>query len=203
MPVYILGAVIAYLVGSVNTAYIISSIKKKNLRSGGSGNLGASNTAILLGFKWGLFVAIVDILKGFAMVHIAKLAFPDYSVLPFLVSSAAILGHIFPFYLKFKGGKGFATFVGCIWGYDWRVGLVTAVLIILITLITDYIALATLTMVVTYPIVIGIMTHSFINPLFLLPGMLVIFIKHIPNIKKMLKKEEIGLRSSFDKKHKI
>ena len=158
MAVYIIGAVIAYLVGSINTAFIVATLKKKNLRSGGSGNLGASNTAILLGFKWGLFVGIVDILKGFVLVIISKYVLSDYAYLPYIVTSAVIIGHIFPFYLKFKGGKGFASLVGCIFGFDWRVGLVAAVLIIAITVISDYIVLATLTTIILYPITVGIMT---------------------------------------------
>lgn len=203
MAVYILGAVIAYLVGSINTAFIVATLKKKNLRSGGSGNLGASNTAILLGFKWGLFVGIVDILKGFVLVIISKYVFSDYTYLPYIVTSAVIIGHIFPFYLKFKGGKGFASLVGCIFGFDWRVGLVAAVLIITITVISDYIVLATLTTIILYPITVGIMTHSIINPLILSVSLICIFIKHLPNFKRIIKKEEIGFRSSFDKKHKI
>lgn len=203
MAVYILGAVIAYLVGSINTAFIVATLKKKNLRSGGSGNLGASNTAILLGFKWGLFVGIVDILKGFVLVIISKYVLSDYSYLPYIVTSAVIIGHIFPFYLKFKGGKGFASLVGCIFGFDWRVGLVAAVLIIAITVISDYIVLATLTTIILYPITVGIMTHSIINPLILSVSLICIFIKHLPNFKRIIKKEEIGFRSSFDKKHKI
>lgn len=203
MIVYILGAIISYLIGSFNTAFVVSSIKKKNLRSGGSGNLGASNTAILLGFKWGVFVALVDILKGFLVVFIAKMFFADYWLLPFVVSSGAILGHIFPFYLKFKGGKGFATLVGCILGYNWIVALIAAVAIAIITISTDYIVIATLSTIVGYSIYIGIVTHSVYPVLILWISFICIFIKHIPNIIRIAKKEEIGFRSSFDKKHKI
>ena len=99
MAVYIIGGLIAYLVGSINTAYILAKIKKKDLRSGGSGNLGASNTTLLLGWKWGVFVGACDILKGFAVVFIARMVFSDYEYLPYIVSSAAIIGHIFPLFL--------------------------------------------------------------------------------------------------------
>ena len=68
MAVYIVGAVIAYLLGCINTAFIVAKCKKKDLRSGGSGNLGASNTTLLLGWKWGVFVGVCDILKGFVPV---------------------------------------------------------------------------------------------------------------------------------------
>lgn len=203
MAVYIIGGLIAYLVGSINTAYILAKIKKKDLRSGGSGNLGASNTTLLLGWKWGVFVGACDILKGFAVVFIARMVFSDYEYLPYIVSSAAIIGHIFPFYLKFKGGKGFATLCGCILGYNWLVFIVAAIIIAAITFATDYIVLATLTMIIAFPVYVGITNHNFIYPAILAVGMIFIFIKHLPNYKRIIKGEEIGIKDSFTKKHRI
>lgn len=203
MAVYIIGAIAAYLIGSINTAFILSSIKKKDLRSGGSGNLGASNTTLLLGWKWGVFVGVCDILKGAAVVLIARLVFTDYEYLPYIASSAAILGHIFPFYLKFKGGKGFATLCGCILGYKWYIFIIAAILIAIITFATDYIVLATLTMIIAFPVYIGITNHNFIYPAILAVGMIAIFIKHLPNYKRIITKEEIGIKDSFTKKHRI
>lgn len=203
MAVYIIGGLIAYLVGSINTAYILAKIKKKDLRSGGSGNLGASNTTLLLGWKWGVFVGACDILKGFAVVFIARMVFSDYEYLPYIVSSAAIIGHIFPFYLKFKGGKGFATLCGCILGYNWLVFIVAAIIIAAITFATDYIVLATLTMIIAFPVYVGITNHNFIYPAILAVGMIIIFIKHLPNYKRIIKGEEIGIKDSFTKKHRI
>lgn len=203
MTVYILGAIIAYLVGSLNTAFFLSKALKKDIRTGGSGNLGASNATLTLGWKWGIFVALVDILKGAAVVMISRLVFPDYEYLPYIAASCAIAGHIFPFYLKFKGGKGFATLCGCILGYRWWLFLIAAVLIAIITLATDYIVLATLTMLISFPVYVGITNHNFIYPLILAVGSLIILIKHLPNYKRIIKKEEIGIRSSFTKKHRI
>lgn len=203
MTVYILGAIIAYLVGSLNTAFFLSKALKKDIRTGGSGNLGASNATLTLGWKWGIFVALVDILKGAAVVMISRLVFTDYEYLPYIAASCAIAGHIFPFYLKFKGGKGFATLCGCILGYRWWLFLIAAVLIAIITLATDYIVLATLTMLISFPVYVGITNHNFIYPLILAVGSLIILIKHLPNYKRIIKKEEIGIRSSFTKKHRI
>lgn len=203
MTVYILGALIAYLAGSINTAFIISKILKKDIRSGGSGNLGASNTTLTLGWKWGVFVGAVDILKGAVVVFVARTFFAEYEYLPYIAASMAILGHIFPFYLKFKGGKGFATLCGCILGYRWWLFLIAAVLIAVITLTTDYIVLATLTMLISFPVYVGITNHNFIYPLILAIGSAAILAKHIPNYIRIIKKEEIGIRSSFTKKHRI
>ena len=198
--IYIVSILIAYLVGSISTSLIISKLKKQDLRAGGSKNLGASNTTLLMGWKYGLIVGICDILKGTLVVLLAKWLFADYPYLPFCVATAAVLGHIFPFYLKGKGGKGFATYVGIILGLDWRFFLIIGIGIILITLITDYIALATFTTVVTFPVWLFFMSD--IKWAFLIPiiASLVIIVKHFENIKRMLKKEELGLRASFKKK---
>ncbi len=198
--IYIASMLVAYLIGSISTSLIISKMKKQDLRAGGSKNLGASNTTLLMGWKYGLIVGVCDILKGTLAVLFAKWLFADYAYLPFCVATAAVLGHIFPFYLKGKGGKGFATYVGIILGLDWRFFLIIGVSIILITLITDYIALGTFTTVVTFPVWLFFM--SSIPWAFLIPTIasLVIIVKHFENIKRIIKKEELGLRASFKKK---
>ena len=198
--VYIFAILIAYMVGSISTSLIVSKAKNKDLRSGGSKNLGASNTTLFMGWKYGVLVGVCDILKGTLVVLLAKWIFPEYTYLPFCVATAAVLGHIFPFYLKGKGGKGFATYMGIILGLDWRFFIIIGISVILITLITDYIALGTFTVVTTFPIWL-----FFMNPVkwaFLIPiiASLIIIIKHLENIKRMIKKEELGLRASFKKK---
>ena len=198
--VFIAAILIAYLVGSISTSLIVSKAKKKDLRSGGSKNLGASNTTLMMGWKYGVLVGVCDILKGTLVVLLAKWLFAEYPYLPFCVATAAVLGHIFPFYLKGKGGKGFATYMGIILGLDWRFFIIIGISVILITLITDYLALGTFTTVVTFPIWL-----FFMNPVkwaFLIPlvASLVIIVKHFENIKRMIKKEELGLRASFKKK---
>ena len=203
MVVYIVGAILAYLIGSLNTAFFLSKILKKDLRSGGSGNLGASNTTLLLGWKWGLFVGIVDILKGTLVMFVSRHFFASYEYLPYIAASMAIIGHIFPFYLKFKGGKGFATLCGCILGYNWIVFIIAAILIAVITFSTNYIVIATLTMIIAFPVYVGITNGNFIYPAILSVGMICIFIKHLPNYKRIIKKEEIGIRDSFTKNHRI
>ena len=129
--------------------------------------------------------------------------FKDYEYLPYIVASMAIIGHIFPFYLKFKGGKGFATLMGCILGYNPIVFVIAGVLVIIITFATDYIVFATLSMLIAFPVFVGIYTHNIIYALILAVGSFCILSKHSENIKKIIKKEEIGIRSSFTKKHRI
>ena len=203
MTVYILGALIAYLVGSFNTAFFVSKFKKIDIRAGGSGNLGASNATLTLGWKWGVVVALCDIFKSAAVVFIAGHFFKDYEYLRYIAATCLIIGNNFPFYLKFKGGKGFATLVGCILGYHPLLFVIAGILIIVITFATDYIVLATLTMLIAFPVFVGIYHQNIIYALILSVGSIIIFIKHIPNFKKIIKKEEIGIRASFTKKHRL
>ena len=203
IPFYILGALIAYLIGSISPSLIISKIKNKDIRSFGSKNLGASNTAILLGWKLGVLVGFLDILKGVIPVLLAGILLPEYTYLPFVVATAAVLGHIFPFYLKFKGGKGFATFLGASLGLDWRFFLGMVLVIVLVTLIFDYIAIATLTACISLPIYTGMINHNIIPALIVGIASLVIIGKHLVNIKRIAKREEIGFRAMLSKKHNI
>ena len=203
IPVYILGALIAYLIGSISPSLIISKIKNKDIRSFGSKNLGASNTAILLGWKLGVLVGFSDILKGVIPVLLAGILLPEYTYLPFVVATAAVLGRIFPFYLKVKGGKGFATFLGASLGLDWRFFLGMVLVIVLVTLIFDYIAIATLTACISLPIYTGMINHNIIPALIVGIASLVIIGKHLVNIKRIAKREEIGFRAMLSKKHNI
>lgn len=201
--IYCIGIIVSYLVGTFSTSLVISKIKGKDIRSAGSGNLGASNTTLLLGWKWGVLVGLVDILKGTACVLAARLIFPDLAFLPYVCGVACVLGHIFPFYLKGKGGKGFATFLGMSLGLDWRFFIAIGLCIILITLITDFIVIATVTTMLSLPVYIGITTSSWINALIVAIASAVILYKHKENYPRIIKGEEYGLRASFNKKNRL
>lgn len=201
--IYIIAALVAYLIGSFNTALVISKAKGIDIRKGGSGNLGASNATITLGAKWGIVVGVVDILKGTVPVLLCKHFFPEEMLLWYLVAAMLVMGHMYPFYLGFKGGKGFATYNGIILALDWRIFLITGVAIVLITLISDYIAVATLTVMVTFTIVTYIQTKSPIAMLIIAVPSAIIIIKHLPNVKRILDGSEIGIRSAFTKKNRL
>lgn len=200
---YFIGILVSYLVGTFSTSYFIAKLKKKDLRSAGSGNLGASNTTILLGWKWGVLVGVVDIFKGTLVVLLAKWLFADLTYLPYAVGVACVLGHVFPFYLKFKGGKGFATFLGVALALDWRYFLVMGVCIILITLISNYIVIATVTTALSLPIFIFITTSDWIPAAILVIATIVILVKHKENYPRIIKGEEIGIRDTIKGKNRL
>ena len=114
-----------------------------------------------------------------------------------------MLGHIFPFYLKFKGGKGFASFIGMVLALNWKYALVMLLLVVLITLITDYIVSGTITAVVLSPIYFGIAEKNVIFPCIILIATAIILYKHRENFVRMYRGTEIGLRSANRGEHRV
>lgn len=199
---YLIAAVLAYLIGCSNMALYLSRLKKVNLQDKGSGNLGASNATVLMGWSAGVLVAVHDIGKAALAVLLAKLLFPELAYVGAVAGVASVLGHIFPFYLKFKGGKGFASFIGMTLGLNWKLALIVAVLIVLVTLITDYIVAGTVTTIVLVPIWEGIAAGSVALALILCVATAVILYKHRENFVRILKGTEIGLRSAAKGEHR-
>ena len=193
---YLLAAAMGYLLGCSNMAYWLSLIKKVDIRNNGSGNLGASNATVLLGWKAGILVAAHDIGKAVLAVVLAGLLFPETVAVGAAAGVACVLGHIFPFYLKFKGGKGLASFFGTVLALNWKVALALALLGVLITVITDFVSLAALSISITAPVGIWYLEGGAIVPLILCIATAVMIFKHIENIHRILNRTEIGLRST-------
>ena len=200
---YILIVLAAYLIGCSNLALYISKMKRVDIRTGGSGNLGASNATALLGWRIGILVALHDIGKAALAVMLAKLYFPELPLAGAVAGVASVLGHIFPFYLKFKGGKGFASYFGMTLALNWKFALVIAVLVLLVTVITDYIVAGTTLTIVTVPVYLGIAEHSVLLALMLCIATAVIVYKHRMNYVRIYKGTEIGLRSVMKGKHRM
>ena len=199
---YILTIVSSYLIGSSNMSYYISRIKRVDFRADGSKNLGASNTVLLAGWRAGIAVGVHDILKGVLCVILSQIFFSDWPYIGVLAGVSCVLGHIFPFYLKFKGGKGFASYIGVAYGINWKVALILTAIILVIMLLSDYIVVATTLTVTLVPIVYGFTERSYILPLILLVASMVIIIKHIENYKRMINKTEMRLSKIGKSKNK-
>ncbi|KAB3531110.1 glycerol-3-phosphate acyltransferase [Alkaliphilus serpentinus] len=194
-----------YFIGSLQPAYILGKvIKNIDIRKGGSGNSGASNAVILLGWKFGVVVALIDIGKGFFSLFLIKSLFSDVlgDQLPFFLlfnGLFVILGHNHPFYMEFKGGKGTASLVGLLLALDYRIAIIGILAILVVTILTDYIALGTIALVLSfffsaiyYKYDAGVVTIT------LLLACMSIY-KHIPNIEKIRLGKETGLRKTFKK----
>lgn len=186
----------AYLLGCSNMALYLSKLKKVDIRSGGSGNLGASNAVILLGWGAGVLTAVHDIGKGVLAVILARILFPEAPYIDAVAGVACVLGHIYPFWLKFKGGKGFASYLGITIALHWKFSLIVLILVVVVTLITDYIVAATTTTIILVPIGIGILAGSLIPVGILLIATAVIAWKHRENYVRMYHGTEIKFRSA-------
>lgn len=200
---YLLTALGAYLLGCSNLALYLAKWKNVDLRAGGSGNLGASNATAMIGWRAGIAVALHDIGKSALAVFLARLLFPETAWIGAVAGVASVLGHIFPFYLKFKGGKGFASFYGMTLALSWKLALVIGVVIVLATLITDYIVVGTTLTVLSVPVYLGIAEHSVILALILCIATAVILYKHRMNYVRIYNGTEIGLRSVAKGKHRV
>ena len=200
---YLAAALSAYALGCSNMAFYLSKLHKVDFRGGGSGNLGASNATILMGWKAGILVAIHDAGKALLAVLLANLFFPALPNVGAVAGVAAVLGHIFPAPLKFRGGKGFASYVGMTLALNWKFALVVLGIVVLVTVITDYIVVGTTTTVLMVPSYLGWAHHSFLLAGILLIGTLVILYKHRENYVRMANGTEIGLRSAAKGERRI
>lgn len=197
---YIISILIGYTFGIFNVAYIIARTKGFDIRTRGTKNPGASNATIIMGWRIGILVGVCDILKGVAAVYAAKFLFPDTALVGVLAGVSSVFGHMFPFYLRFRGGKGFATYLGMILMLNWKFFLIIGVAIVVITLVTDYIVIGTLVTVVSFPLFSFLTNLGWMFAVIVAAASLIIIIKHSQNFVRIVKGEEIGLLSTFKRK---
>ena len=142
----------------------------------------------------GVLVAVHDIAKAMVAVYLAKWLFPDAEYTGAAAGVACVLGHIFPFYLGFRGGKGLASYFGMTLALNWKLALVVGAAIVLATLITDFISVGALSSIVIAPVYTAFVSHNLILAGILCVATAVMFVKHWENIQRIAKGEEIGLR---------
>lgn len=199
---YILVMLCAYVLGSSSMSFYLSKLKGVDIRKKGSKNLGASNAVVLMGWKAGILVGIHDIGKAALAVILANFFFPNLTYIGAVAGISCVLGHIFPFYLRFKGGKGFASYLGMTIALNWKFALVLLVIVGLVLLITDYIVPGTMITIFSTPVFFGITAHSFVLAGILCIATAVIFVKHWENLVRIVKGTEIGLRSAHRGDHR-
>ena len=193
-----------YFFGCFQTSYFISrKFGNRDIREIGSGNAGASNIASEMGWKLGILTGICDVLKAFIPAKIILLIFPASSMqieLMAITGMGAVLGHIFPFFMDFRGGKGVACYIGALLAINWQIGVAVIIGLVLITIITDYVSVGSISLYIIIPILLHISgnypTIVFQCAIILLAvGM----IKHWINIQRIMNGTETGLRSVYKK----
>ena len=179
--------IISYLMGSIPFGLILTRVfLKKDIRDIGSGNIGATN-ALRTGNKLiGFTTLILDISKAIIPVIYVKINFPE---LIFIASLCAFLGHVFPIWLKFKGGKGVATYVGILFSINILFGLIFAISWVITFVSTKYSSLSSLIGSLSIPVYL-LITGDANNITFFIIMFVLIFFTHRENIKRLKNKEE-------------
>ena len=196
----LLTILLAYCLGCSNMALYLSKLNKVDLRAGGSRNLGAANATILLGWKAGVLTAVHDAGKALLSVLLARLLCPGSELMAAAAGIACVLGHIFPAPMKFRGGKGFAPYVGMTLALHWKFALVVLAVVALVTLLTDYIVAGTTATVLMVPSYLGWARQDLWLAGVLLIGTVVIICKHRENYARIWAGTEFRTRAAFKRK---
>ncbi|MHC4949378.1 MAG: glycerol-3-phosphate 1-O-acyltransferase PlsY [Planctomycetota bacterium] len=206
--------IFAYLLGAVPFGFLIGKAQGKDLRLIGSGNIGATNAGRMLGKKWGGVCFLLDVLKGLIPMLLVPFLVNDHSSSPgmlllwLLVGCAAVLGHIFPIYLGFKGGKGAATSLGIVlglWPYYTFCGIAAFAIWGITLLLWRYVSLSSIIAAVSFPVLLLLSILLIDNedwsllrlwPLVITAVLmaLLIVVRHRDNIKRLIEgsEEKIG-----------
>lgn len=182
--------IFAFFFGSIPWGYFIGKAKGIDLRKTGSGNIGATNVLRTIGKKEALATLLLDISKGFIPVLLVQLLYPHEKNLIGTVGVLAILGHCFTPFLKFKGGKGVATSIGAILAYTPPAGLITLVIWILIFKIFRISSLSALVAFGLLPLNTFLLNYPYEVVIFTFILTVIIYLRHIENIKRLLKGKE-------------
>ena len=181
--------IFAYLLGSINSAIIVCYIfRLPSPRSIGSGNPGTTNVLRIGGKVPAAITLLFDILKGLAPVIIAKMLINNEFIIA-CIALYAILGHVFPIFFGFKGGKGVATLIGTLFGFWWTLGLIFVITWLIVAVITRYSSLSALVATVIASVsVVFVMNLQVATPFFIIAAM--ILIKHKCNIQRLMSGQE-------------
>ena len=180
-------SLVSYLIGSIPFGFLLTKIfLNKDIRNIGSGNIGATNALRTGNKKIGFSTLILDILKAAITIIFVKF---NYSEFIFISSLCVFLGHVFPIWLKFKGGKGVATYVGILFSINLTYGLIFITIWLIVFFISKYSSLSSIIASLSIPLYLFIFLNS-LNSFFFLIMLILIFFTHRENIKRLINKEE-------------
>lgn len=187
----------AYLIGSLPFGYIVSRVfLKSDIRSHGSGNIGATNVLRVVGWKAALPVFSLDLLKGFTAVLMAKYLSEQPEI--YLVAGLlSMVGHSFPIFLNFKGGKAAATGIGVLIALSWQITIIIAAFAAVIIGIIRYVSLASIAGSILVPILFWLFGFEIYYIIFGLVTALLVCIRHKQNIERLIKGTEpkLGIKT--------
>ena len=188
--------VIFYLIGSLPFAFILTKLSGLgDIRNIGSGNVGATNV-LRTGNKLIAFLVLcLDIFKGFVPFLILEFYFNDISLLnKIIICHFAVIGHIFPIWLKFKGGKGVATYIGFLLGINPYISISFLIVWFIVAIITRYSSLSSLIAIFVAPLFFIFINFNFYIVIFFIYLSIIIYLKHSENLKRLLNKTESKIK---------
>ncbi|MCC6251819.1 MAG: glycerol-3-phosphate 1-O-acyltransferase PlsY [Bacteroidia bacterium] len=211
-PINILALVFAYLIGSIPTSVWLGKYYYGiDLREHGSGNAGATNTFRVFGKKMGIAVLIIDVLKGWIAVKLFYVLYESGQNLEELfnlkirLGICALLGHVFPIYVGFKGGKGVATLLGIVLALNHQAALASIALFLIVLIITGYVSLSSILAGIFFPVVVMVIfkTSQPDMVIFSLMISVAVIITHQKNIERLFSKKESRVNLLKGKKNKL
>jgi len=188
---------LGYLIGCINPAAWISQKKHVNLKEEGTKNLGATNTAIVMGKKAGFFVLFFDIAKSFLSYKLAKWLFPKLLIAGILASIGCILGHCFPITMHFQGGKGLAAFGGLILAYSPWMFLTIITVGITLMFVFNTGVIAPFMGCVMFPALVYFSGHNWVDTIAVGVASAIIFATHLSNFRMARKREDVVNTKDF------
>lgn len=188
---------LGYVMGCLNPASWVGRRNHINLKEAGTGNLGATNTTMVLGRKAGVFVLLFDVAKSFLAARLARWIFPQLAVSGMLASIGVILGHCFPVTLHFSGGKGLAAFGGMMLAYNPIVFVIVVLSGIGIMVLLDIGVAAPLLGTVMFPVLAYVFSHDIPTTVCAVIASIIILYTHLDNVNKTRAHSDMKVRNYF------
>ena len=199
---FIIGALVAYLLGSIPSGLWIGQyFFQKDIRQFGSGNLGSTNAFRVLGKKAGSVVLFCDVFKGFLAMVLAMTVFKQESLSPLWIASFAVIGHTFPLFASFKGGKAVATFAGMILAYQPLLLLYGLIIFLALLAITRMVSLTAM-VTISAGVLLSLLFNDWALTAFALAIDIFIIYRHRSNIQRILNGTENKVPMPWDKQNK-
>lgn len=194
-----------YLLGCINGSQIVGHLKRIDIKNNGMKNAGATNTTVLLGWRYGFYVAFIDIIKAIISLFIAAYLLNQYvvsediqTILLYLNALFVVIGHNFPLTMSFKGGKGTASFFGILLYFDWRVAVMGFMILLLFSFLTNYFVTGTMMLYISF-ITYTVYTTGRGPTVIAFFFLVLFFTKHLENFRRILNDEEVKLSSLYRK----
>ena len=192
-----LSLILGYAMGCLNPAAWIGKKNHIDLKQAGTGNLGATNTTMVLGRKAGAFVLIFDVAKSFIAARLARWLFPHLAVSGMLASIGVILGHCFPITMHFSGGKGLAAFGGMMLAYNPVVFVIVVLSGISIMVLLDIGVAAPLLGTVMFPLLAYLFSHDIPTTACAVIASMIILCTHLDNVHKTREHSDMKVKNYF------